>query len=292
MSQAYDPETVPIQLAATVILVDDRPDLQVLCLRRRAGSAFVGGMTVFPGGGLDPDDHDPAYAARVLGRDAADADRRLGGAVASGEGLAYWVAVARETFEEVGVLLARPRGGGAVPTGLDAQRAAVDAGTRTLLSVLDEQDLDLDLGAVLDIGRWITPVGAPRRYDTQFFVARMPAGQVAVADDVEAVHAEWRTPAAALADYASGELLMLPPTVCLLQVLARFTSADAVLAAAARASGPGDNAHIDGPDRGPFTVTLPGDPGYDDPGARATLGWVYALHETELHEPDNRGGRP
>jgi hypothetical protein len=71
MSQEFDPELVPIQDAATVILVDDRPDLEVLCLRRRAGSSFVGGMTVFPGGGVDPEDHDPRYE----GRTAAKCDR-------------------------------------------------------------------------------------------------------------------------------------------------------------------------------------------------------------------------
>lgn len=274
MSQSFDPESVPLQFASTVILVDDRPDLQVLCLRRRAGSEFVGGMTVFPGGGLDPHDGDPAYAARILGRSAAEADARLGveGAIA------YWVAVARETLEEVGVLLGCARDGGPIPPSVLEHRHAVDAGRMTLLEVLEREDVVLDLTGVHDIGRWITPVGAPRRYDTRFFVARMPAGQTAVIDDVEAVHAEWRTPADALAAYDRGELAMLPPTVCVLQVLTRFETADAVLDAAARAHGPGDQARIAGLERaGGFRVMLPGDDGYDDPGARDVLGWVYAL---------------
>ena len=133
MSQQFDPESVPVQLAATVILVDDRPDLQVLCLRRRAGSNFVGGMTVFPGGGLDEDDADPGYAPRILGRDAADADARLGVEGA----LAYWVAVARETLEEVGVLLGRSRDGGPIGASVLEHRHAVDAGRMTLLEVLE-----------------------------------------------------------------------------------------------------------------------------------------------------------
>lgn len=273
MSQRFDPESVPVQLASTVILVDDRPDLQVLCLRRRAGSAFVGGMTLFPGGGLDPHDGDPGYAPRLLGRSAAEADARLGVEGA----LAYWVAVARETLEEVGVLLGRTRDGGPIGASVLAHRHAVDAGELTLLEVLEREDVVLDLSGVHDIGRWITPVGAPRRYDTRFFVARMPAGQTAVVDDVEAVHAEWRTPADALAAYERGELSMLPPTVCVLQVLSRFASADEVLDAAARAHGPGGQARILGSERGTYRVMLPGDVGYDDPGARDVLGWVYAL---------------
>jgi 8-oxo-dGTP pyrophosphatase MutT (NUDIX family) len=274
MSQGFDPETIPIQDAATVIVVDDRPDLEVLCLRRRAGSAFVGGMTVFPGGGLDDADHDPRYEQHSVGLTSAEADARLG--LESG-GLAYWVAVVRETFEEVGVLLARRCGGGVLPVDVARHRHAVDAGERNLLDVCKADDLELDLGAILDIGRWITPVGAPRRYDTRFFVARMPPAQVAIADDVEAVHAEWRTPAAALEAYADGELAMLPPTVCLLQVLTRFASTDALLAAAANARGPGDVARIIGADRGSFRVMLPGDEGYDEPDGRDVLGWVYSL---------------
>ncbi|HEX7096350.1 MAG TPA: hypothetical protein VF183_10735, partial [Acidimicrobiales bacterium] len=80
-----------------------------------------------------------------------------------------------------------------------------------------------------------------------------------------------------LAAFASGELSMLPPTVCLLQVLARFDSADAVLAAAAAAKGPGHVARLRGIGGGRFQVMLPGDDGYDDPSAHDVLGWVYEL---------------
>jgi 8-oxo-dGTP pyrophosphatase MutT (NUDIX family) len=246
----------------------------VLCLRRRAGSAFVGGMTVFPGGGLDAEDHDPRYEARTGALSTAVADSRLG---LDGGGLAYWVAVARETFEEVGVLLARTEDGGPLPPDVAVHRHAVDRGERTLLDVLESERLVLDLHAVFDIGRWITPVGSPRRYDTRFFVARMPEGQTAIVDDVEAVHCEWRTPAGALDAWHAGELVMLPPTVCLLQVLARFRSAEQLLRAAERATGPGELARIRGADRGPFAVMLPGDAGYRDADARDTLGWVYPL---------------
>lgn len=276
MSQRFDPGQVPVQLASTVIVVDDRPTLQVLCLRRRAGSEFVGGMTVFPGGGLDPEDSDPRFESRIAGRSAAEADHRL---ELERDALAYWVAVARETFEEVGVLLARQRDGGRLSPDVARHRYAVDSGERQLLDVLEEEDLVLDLGEVYDVGRWITPVGAPRRYDTRFFVARMPAGQHAVADDVEAVHAEWRTPDGALKAYRDGELAMLPPTVCVLQILSRFDSVDRLLAAAAAAKGPGDVARIRGADRGPFEVMLPGDDGYDHQDARDTLGWMYDLRQ-------------
>jgi hypothetical protein len=105
----------------------------------------------------------------------------------------------------------------------------------------------------------------------------MPAGQTAEVDAVEAVHAEWRRPADALAGFTAGELTMLPPTVCLLQVLARFDTATALLDAAARARGPGVAARVQGVDRGRFRVSLPGEAGHDDVDARDAWGWVYEL---------------
>jgi 8-oxo-dGTP pyrophosphatase MutT (NUDIX family) len=268
-----DPSAVPIQHAATVLVIDDRPDLHVLCLQRRAGSAFVGGMTVFPGGGLDPGDADPAYSSRITGLSSDQADARLGQSGA----LAYWIAVVRETFEEVGVLLARNRDGSPVDAAVARHRHAVDDGSRTLLDVLVDEDLMLDLGGVHDIGRWITPVGPPRRYDTRFFLAAMPAGQTAVVDAVEAVHAEWLRPADAVDAFAAGLLPMLPPTLGLLLVLSRFGDGDTLLGGAARANGPGAVARVRAPVGNTFCVTVAGDRDHDHPDARDVDGWVYAL---------------
>src|SRR5258705_14008271 len=93
LAEAVSPSAIPIRPAATVMIVDDRPDLHVLLLRRRAGSAFVGGMDVFPGGGVDP--HDAAANADLGGDlDDAAASERLG--IARG-GRAYRVAAAPET---------------------------------------------------------------------------------------------------------------------------------------------------------------------------------------------------
>lgn len=271
-SAPRDPATVPMQLAATVLVVDDRPELSVLCLRRRAGSSFVGGMTVFPGGGIDPDDCDPAYDTRVRGRSRAAAVARLD----IPDALAYWVAVARETLEETGVLLAvDAQGAPCRPEVAARHRHDVDRGHRHLRDVLDEEGLTIDGAAIVDIGRWITPIGPPRRYDTRFFVAQMPAGQEAIVDTVEAVHAEWRRPADALAEWAAGGLVMLPPTVAWLRVLERYDSSAELLAAARGAHGPGVSPRVVGDDRGSFRVILPGEDGFDGPDSREAWAWVY-----------------
>ena len=74
---ARDPASVPVRPAATIMLLDDRPDLHVLLLRRREGSAFVGGMSVFPGGGVDPHDADAQVVSSCAGLDDASASRRF-----------------------------------------------------------------------------------------------------------------------------------------------------------------------------------------------------------------------
>lgn len=268
----FDPTTVPLQMAATVLVLDDRPDLHVLCLRRRAGSDFVGGMTVFPGGGVDADDADPRYAEFTAGLTTEQAADRLG----IPDGFAYWMAVVRETLEETGVLLARnPDGTACDPDIATRHRHAVDRGERTLLEVLTTENVVIDGGAIRDIGRWITPVGPPRRYDTRFFVARMPPGQQAVVDAVEAVHGEWRRPAEALAEWQAGGLVMLPPTVAWLELLDRFTDADDVLAAAHVAHGPGRSPKVMGDNRGSFRVVMPDSEDYDHVESREAWAWVY-----------------
>src|SRR5436190_5097356 len=99
MAASQTTAAVPVRPAATVMIVDDRPDLHVLLLRRRAASVFVPGMDVFPGGGVDPDD------ARETGPGLDDATASARLRIATG-GRAYWAAAAREAREEAGLTLA------------------------------------------------------------------------------------------------------------------------------------------------------------------------------------------
>src|SRR5262249_57107548 len=82
--------------------------------------------------------------------------------------------------------------------------------------------------------RWIPPVATPRRWDPRFLVGRAPDGQEAVPDGAETVGCSWMTPAAALAAYEAGRIVLIPPTVRTLDDLARFASIDAVLEDASR----------------------------------------------------------
>ena len=260
---------VPVRPAATLLLLAERPDLEVLMLKRNERSAFVGDMWVFPGGAVDPEDADDDAYAAVEGLDDVGASKSL--EIDSG-GLAYWVAAVRETFEEAGVLLARRRGEGRTvdlvaaeaAARFDNHRQAINARHREFLELIHAEELRLTAGGISYVSRWITPRGAVRRYDTRFFAAAMPEGQVPTHDNDEAVHHEWITAAAALEANARGEMLMVTPTVAMLQRLSEFGSVDEALAAAAAGS-PADDETVrirrgsDGPER----LSFPADADYD-----------------------------
>ncbi|WP_103383730.1 NUDIX hydrolase [Pseudonocardia dioxanivorans] len=252
-------EPVVARPASTVLLLRDGPDgrLQVFLQRRVTGMAFGGGMTVFPGGGVDRTDlDDPAPWSGPAPRWWAD---RLGTepTVAAG----FVRAAVRETFEESGVLLASRPDGTPVDQGvLGEARADVVARTRTFGDVLAEAGLVLRADLLRLWARWITPVVQPRRYDTVFFTALVPEGQEADAHTTEAVEASWWSPSDALAAHRDKEIGLMRPTLAILTDIARHPDA-----ASLRAAGP------DGPIRpilpmvvGPGPrVLLPGDPGYD-----------------------------
>lgn len=260
---------VPVRDAATVMLLRDGDDgLEVFMLRRNLRSDFVGGAYVFPGGGVDDDDRHEELEPVCGGRSDAEASRLVD--VDAG-GLAFWVAAIRESFEEAGVLLALDADGRTVrfddpdvAARFDLHRKAVDACERRLAEVCIEEGLRLDVGRVYYFSRWITPEGAPRRYDTRFFVAEAPDAQAYLHDGREAISSCWVRPADALARHRAGEFEMVFPTVRSLEALARFDRADDVLDAAAAmdhvpAVLPRIVEHEDG-----YRILLPGDPGYDD----------------------------
>ena len=251
------------------MLVRDSPDsgLEVLMVKRNINSDFVGGAYVFPGGGVDLNDSGPEAEARCMGRSEAEADAILG--VSQG-GLAYWVAVLRELFEEAGILLATTADGsplelvGDTAARFVGHRSAINARERRFLDVVVEEDLTLDVGGLHYFAHWITPEGAPRRYDTRFFVATAPLHQTAAHDDSEVVADEWVTPNDALRRHREGDIELIFPTIRNLQAIARFETVQELIdAAEAAASVPAILPRITVSDRG-VRILLPGDAGYDD----------------------------
>ena len=262
--------TVPVRDAATVMLVRDRtdgPGIEVFMLRRNLNSDFVGGAYVFPGGGVDASDRAADLEPFCGGWTDAAASAVLG--IAAG-GLAFWVAAVRECFEEAGVLLARDRSGAvmsfadaATAARFEAHRERLNAGSTTLIDLCREEDLVLDVSAMHYFAHWITPLGAPRRYDTRFFIGAAPTEQVPLHDNREVIANLWIAPQAALDRNAAGEYELIMPTYKNLEALSRFDSSAAVLAAARTMSE--IPAMLPRIGRGPdgVRILLPGDDGYE-----------------------------
>lgn len=230
----------PAIAAATVVLLRDAPGgWELLLLERHAATAFAGGAMVFPGGRVDPGDAavaaDPTLAERFAELDAVDAAAR--------------VAAAREAFEEAGVVLGhRSVGDAALPAptaarpndrataaDLAAWRARLNARTATWAEVLRATGTRLDAALLLPFAHWVPPIAAPiaRRFDTLFYLARLPAGADASPDGGEAVTAHWTTPAAACARADAGEIGLVFPTRRNLERLAQYPTLDALWAATA-----------------------------------------------------------
>jgi 8-oxo-dGTP pyrophosphatase MutT (NUDIX family) len=244
------------------MLVRDAPELEVFMLRRTLAAEFMGGAYVFPGGAVDAGDRAPVLLARCHGRDDSDASAQLG---LHAGGIGFWVAAIREAFEEAGVLLARSVASGepvdldepGAAARLEAARREVGRGARPFVDVVVSEALLLDTGALHLFSHWVTPPGAPRRYDTWFFVAAAPEGHTYLHDDNETVASVWIRPPDALAGAERGELEIIFPTMRNLEQLARFTTAGELLEAVA-ASEPRVVA-----DAGGARILLPGDPGHE-----------------------------
>ncbi len=246
-------DIAPARPAATILLLRDRPELEVLMVRRHHQIDFATGALVFPGGKAEPGDQDRAWADRCLGyAEVAEPERSLR------------ISALREAFEESGVLLARDAKGGAwdVDPRAAAARQTVAKGERPFLDLVRELDLMLDLAAMTLFARWITPAMMPKRFDTYFFLATAPSDQLAKCDGWETVDAEWIAPAEALRLGEAGQRKIIFPTRLNLELLARSgRTAEEAIAAARRRDvvvvEPKVVARPDGP-----TLTIPPDAGY------------------------------
>ncbi len=203
--------------AATVLLLrDGAGGVEVLMTRRSPTASFAPGAYVFPGGGIDAAD---AQAHDIAARRATQDDARLTQAIAA----------IRESFEELGVLIARHRDGR--PAGA-SDIAGVDR-RAPFAAQCRERGLVLAADEVFVLAHWITDRDLPRRFDVPFLVARMPEGQSPVADEAEQFEPVWVRPADALARHKAGQFFMIFPTIRTLERLEKFGSVDDVLAACA-----------------------------------------------------------
>jgi 8-oxo-dGTP pyrophosphatase MutT (NUDIX family) len=203
-------EAVAPRPASTVLLLRDGAsgEIEVFMMVRHHQIEFSSGALVFPGGSIDKTDHE------IIGRP----ELYSGGEGLNAAELSFRIAAIRETFEESGILLARPRRSNAL---IDAKRAgeieacsrtALCEGKTTFLQVLTEHAVSLALDELVPYAHWITPEGMPKRFDTWFFLAAVPPEQVGAHDGRESTDSIWVSPREALAGGESGRFKLPFPT--------------------------------------------------------------------------------
>ncbi|MFV0281428.1 MAG: NUDIX hydrolase [Rhodoblastus sp.] len=223
MEPTQGKEVAPTRPAATVLLVRDRPEgMQVFMVVRHHQIDFASGALVFPGGSIDKEDY--AIAADLV---------RCGGDHGIDEkARAFRIAAVRETFEECGVLLARPRGEKALVAGARVAEIARKAAGRTFLELITAEDLELALDHLTPFAHWITPTALPKRFDTHFFIAAAPADQQALHDGSESVDSVWINPARALEEAKTGKYTIIFATRLNVEMLGRQNDTAAAIEAA------------------------------------------------------------
>jgi 8-oxo-dGTP pyrophosphatase MutT (NUDIX family) len=212
------------RLASAVVLARSRDGggIEVFMVRRHVQSDFAPDVYVFPGGSVKPGDRE-AEATTGLSVPSGD------GPTALGVGLR--AAALRELFEEAGVLLAYRRD---APLTIEPDAAErfvryrddLCAGRGTLGSVAAREGLRLATDALIHWAHWITPEPFPKRFDTHFFLADAPGGQVATHDQIEVTESAWITPDDALAGYQRGQFPLVFATVRQLRELLGLANMD------------------------------------------------------------------
>ncbi|MEI7445928.1 MAG: NUDIX hydrolase [Burkholderiales bacterium] len=279
-------DTAPPRPAASLVLLRDAaPGLQVLLLERPSEDRVLAGARVFPGGKLDREDADDDLIDR-FGLHPHTLHARLGEPELDAvEAAALFVAAIREAFEETGVLLVRDIDDATASQARALRREGFGFG-----ELMERLDLRFDASLMQPWSRWVTPKVPSqmrRRFDTRFFVARLPEGQEAVHDPSEAVAADWMGPREAIERYWAGEIDMAAPQIMTLAHLSRFADVDAALADASRRVPP-----VIRPE--PFETATgrllcyPGDPKHPVP-ERAMPGPTRLLFEQGRFRPESGG---
>lgn len=225
-------EPAPARPASTILLLRNRGGIEVFMMVRHYQIEFASGALVFPGGSVDAGDQDIVDAPELY-------DNRQGFDVAS---LKFRIAAIRETFEESGILLARPRGSAQLVTAGRAgeigqtHRTALCEGKESFARIVADNGLVLALDQLAHYAHWITPVGMPKRFDTHFFIAKAPPEQVGVHDGKEATDSIWVSPREAVEGGASGRFKLPFPTTRNLIRLGKQPTVEAALADAGRSA--------------------------------------------------------
>ena len=217
--------------ASTVVLLrpDEKGSFEILLTRRPPQMRFLGGFYVFPGGSVHKDDYSAKVLDQCRGLSQNDAQRILGNKHNPELALGHWIAGIRELFEEVGVLLCESRSGAPFDSRdettkkrFENKRQAIVREKLGFAEFLESEKLCCDLSRMIYFFHRVTPEFYPIRFDTRFYLAKLPAQQTPLPQSEEVTRSVWMRPAEALAQAYKPDFPILPPTTTVLEDLAEI----------------------------------------------------------------------
>jgi len=218
------------QPASTVILVRENSGLEVYMTKRNSNLGFLGGFYVFPGGRRDEADFNEETLSRMRAKDLETKASAIEGNERKEERLGYYAGAIREVFEEIGVLIVCDKEGKRVEINsglkneLERMRLLLHKRKISFTEVLKRFGFHYDLDRLIWFAHWITPKTSPKRFDTQFFIGKIPPEQEPMAFPEEIEFGLWIKPKQALEKWKKGEMNMIPPTIASLDRLTKFSS--------------------------------------------------------------------
>ena len=192
---------------------------------------FASGALVFPGGSVDASDKDVVARPELFN----------GGGISDPVLLGLRVAALRETFEESGILLARPQGSSGLisrPNELRRSRLCIARhcakGKIKFPDILAEAKLVLALDLLVPYALWITPARFAQAASTPTSSSRWrrPTRSARTMATGVLVDSVWVSPHAALDGATTGRFKLLFPTTRNLIKLGKQASAAAAITSA------------------------------------------------------------
>ena len=220
--QSEKPNKVIREAASVLVMRNGSHGPEVFMLQRPGRGVFPD-LHVFPGGKVDADD-------AFLGDHLAPPQS------ANHPAPKFKAAALRECFEECGVLYAETQDGPLDAKEQQRFRADVLNQRVSFKDYFERSTLRFQDDAVLYFSHWITPEFAPARFDTRFFIARVPETQSAQNYAGETVAGGWQTPAEALQHYAEKNWQMIMPTLTTLRMIASYDDVESLMATVQRGS--------------------------------------------------------
>lgn len=224
------------RLAATVLLIrDGAQGLEVWVQERVSSMRNYPGMTVFPGGGVDPRDFPSRTwdsGALWSGRSTVATARRMRSSRVKAHALVF--AAVRELFEETGTLLAIHGDDSPITDAgpYHGDRLALESHRLSLTEVLERNNLQVDSDLLTPFARWVGSSAAGNAFDTYSFLAVAPEGQEADGDTSEAASAGWLSPRLLIEGWRVGLVRLVIPTWAQLNILAQADSVAEAIALA------------------------------------------------------------